>query len=84
MIKRIVPDDAHDPQGVLSNISQERRTEFSEKKTFKYHRMVCLLSAHPQTKDLHAVGAQITYERRLKEANSPVNISRRQDPKSPT
>lgn len=56
----------------------EWRTEFSEKKTFTYHRMKCPLSARPQTKDSQSMGTHNIHKNREKEANGSVDISGRQ------
>lgn len=53
------------------------RTEFSEKKTFTYHRMKCPLSARPQTKASQSMGTQNIHKNRRK-ANGSVDISGRQ------
>lgn len=54
------------------------RTEFSEKKTFTYHRMKCPLPARPQTKDSPSKGTQNIHKNRKEEANGSVDTSGRQ------
>lgn len=54
------------------------RMEFSEKKTFTYHRMNCPLSARPQTKDPHTMHAQNIHENRQKGFNRSVDMFGRQ------